>query len=110
MECELLRLNAVLFAGLGDEALRERRALVRGEHPADDVAAEDVEDHVEIGSPVSRSMRRRPGSATSPSRAGASPIMTAGSWAAPQSAATLARDLGRRADPGVEIAGRRAHL
>ena len=41
-------LNAVLRAGLGDQALGERRALVRGQHPADDVPAEDVEDDVEI--------------------------------------------------------------
>jgi len=45
---ELARLNAVLRTGLGDEAFSERRALVRRQHPADDVPAEDVEDHVEI--------------------------------------------------------------
>jgi hypothetical protein len=48
MKRELPGLNALLRAGLGNEALGERRALVRGEHPADDIAAEDVEDHIEI--------------------------------------------------------------
>jgi len=47
MQRELARLNVVLRAGFGDEALGKRRALVRRQHPADDVPAEDVEDHVE---------------------------------------------------------------
>ena len=48
MERELARLNAVLRAGLADEVLGQGRALVWGEHPADHVPAEDVEDDVEI--------------------------------------------------------------
>ena len=48
MERELARLNAVLRAGLADEALGQGGALVGREHPADHVPAEDVEDDVEI--------------------------------------------------------------
>jgi hypothetical protein len=39
MQGELARLDGVLRARLGDQALGERRALVRREHPADDIAA-----------------------------------------------------------------------
>jgi hypothetical protein len=44
----LARLNVVLRASLGDQPLGERGVLARGEHPPDDVATEDVEDHIEI--------------------------------------------------------------
>jgi hypothetical protein len=45
---ELARLDALTGAGLSDEFLRQRCALSRRDHPADYVAAEDVEDHVEV--------------------------------------------------------------
>src|SRR4029453_2758521 len=48
MELELTELNAMLRACLGDETLGEGRALMWRERPADDAAAEDVENHVEI--------------------------------------------------------------
>ncbi len=48
MQRQLAGLDAVLRAGLGNQALGERRAFGRGQHPADDVAAEDIEDDVEI--------------------------------------------------------------
>ena len=37
-----------LAHGLGDELLGQVGAFARGDHPADHVAAEDVEDHVEV--------------------------------------------------------------
>ncbi len=40
--------DPVLGARLGDEPLGERGAFVRRDHPADHIAAEDVEDHIEI--------------------------------------------------------------
>ena len=52
---ELLRLDALLRAGLLDQALGQVSALLDRHHPAHDVAAEEVEDHiqrvVEIGGP-----------------------------------------------------------
>ncbi len=57
MEREWARLNAVLRAGLADEVLGQGRALVWGEHPADHVPAEDVEDDVEIGTSTSTDPR-----------------------------------------------------
>jgi hypothetical protein len=45
---QLAWLNVVLRAGLGDQSLGEDGALARREHPPDDVATEDVEDHIEI--------------------------------------------------------------
>jgi len=40
--------NRLLLAGLVDELLCELRGLTLGHHPPDDVAAEDVEDHVQV--------------------------------------------------------------
>ena len=48
MHGELARLDPLLRAGVRDQALGQRGALARREHPADHVAAEDVEDDVEI--------------------------------------------------------------
>ena len=45
---ELAGVNLVLGARLGDQPLGEGRVLAWGEHPAGDIAADDVEDHVEI--------------------------------------------------------------
>jgi len=45
---ELVRRDAVAPAGLVDERLRDRGAFPCGQRPADDVAAEDVEDHVQV--------------------------------------------------------------
>ena len=42
---ELLRLDALLRAGLLDQALGQVGALLDRHHPAHDVAAEEVEDH-----------------------------------------------------------------
>ena len=47
--------DALLGAGGGDELLRQDGGLAGGEHPADRVAGEDVEDHVEV---VVRPFRR----------------------------------------------------
>ena len=41
-------LDVVAGHGLGDQLLGQLGALALGDHPADDVAAEDVEDHVEV--------------------------------------------------------------
>ncbi len=40
--------NPLLAAAFGDQALGQRRRLSQGDHPADDVAAEDVQDDVQI--------------------------------------------------------------
>ena len=48
MKRELARLDSLACAGLADQLLREGRALVVRDHPAHDVAAEDVEDHVQV--------------------------------------------------------------
>src|SRR6266446_1549369 len=40
--------DSLLVVGLADEALGQGRTLVGSHHPADHVAAEDVEDHVEV--------------------------------------------------------------
>ena len=45
---EHLRFDVVLAAGLLDEATGEIGVLAGREHPADDVAAEDVEQDVEV--------------------------------------------------------------
>ena len=45
---ELAGDDALLLAGLADQALREGCAFVTREHPAHHVAAEDVEDHVQV--------------------------------------------------------------
>src|SRR5687768_7720523 len=48
MDGELPGLDALARARLDDELLGQSGALACGDHPADDVAAEDVEDHVEV--------------------------------------------------------------
>ena len=40
--------DALLRAGLGDQLLGQVGGLAGGDHPADDVAAVDVEDHVQV--------------------------------------------------------------
>jgi hypothetical protein len=52
---ELTALNVVFGAGILDETLGQFSAFPRGDHPAGDVTAEDVEDDVEIEvSPLGR--------------------------------------------------------
>ena len=48
MDGELVRHDVLLAAGLTNQPLGQLGALAFGDHPADDVAAEDVEDHIEI--------------------------------------------------------------
>ena len=48
VEGERAGLDVVPGHGLGDQLLGQLGALALGDHPADDVAAEDVEDHVEV--------------------------------------------------------------
>lgn len=45
---ELLTLDAMANTGLGDQRLRERRALALGDHPTNDAPAEHVHDHVQV--------------------------------------------------------------
>ena len=45
---DLARLDAFTFVGIFDQALGQFRSLARCDHPADHVAAEDVEQHVEV--------------------------------------------------------------
>ena len=45
---ELAGSNLVLFASRGDELLGQFFALPIGNHPSDDVTAEDVEDRIEV--------------------------------------------------------------
>jgi hypothetical protein len=40
--------NALLRAGFPDQLLRQRRTLPTGDHPADGITAEDVQDDVEV--------------------------------------------------------------
>ena len=40
--------NALLLAGFPDQLLRQRRTLPTGDHPADGITAEDVQDDVEV--------------------------------------------------------------
>ena len=47
MDRELLRGAALFQAGRRNQAFRQVRILVAGDHPAHDVAAEEVEDHIE---------------------------------------------------------------
>ena len=47
MNRELLRGDALFQAGRRNQAFRQVRILVAGDHPAHDVAAEEVEDHIE---------------------------------------------------------------
>ena len=48
VDVELAGGNVVFTDGLLDELLSQFGAFPRGDHPAGDVAAEDVEDHVQI--------------------------------------------------------------
>src|SRR5438552_3776124 len=48
MERELARGDPLAPAGLLDQLLRQRRAFVVRDHPAHDVATEQIQDHVEI--------------------------------------------------------------
>src|SRR5664279_2254537 len=48
VEVELAGHDELLVAGVADQALGELGAFAIGYHPADDIAAEDVQDHVEI--------------------------------------------------------------
>ena len=45
---ELVRRDVLLGDGFGDQLLGQRRALLWSNHPADDIAAEDIEDHVQV--------------------------------------------------------------
>src|SRR5437762_11210032 len=48
MQCELTRLDALFVAALLDQSLGQLRAFAISDHPAGNVAAEDVEDHVQV--------------------------------------------------------------
>jgi hypothetical protein len=48
MERELIGLDALFLAALLDQSLGQFRAFAISDHPAGDVTAEDIEDHVEI--------------------------------------------------------------
>src|ERR1019366_9368373 len=48
MERELTRLDALFVAALLDQSLGQLRAFAMSDHPAGNVAAEDIEDHVEV--------------------------------------------------------------
>ena len=52
---QLVRADALLDARRFDQALRQAGALVRRDHPADDVPAEEIEDHIEREIEVRRS-------------------------------------------------------
>ena len=48
MQREHTRGNVLLGHGLGDQLLGQLRALARRDHPAHDIAAEDIKDHVQM--------------------------------------------------------------
>ena len=48
MQGQRLGLDALLHTGLLDEPGGQRRALALGDHPPDDVSAEDVEQHLQV--------------------------------------------------------------
>src|SRR5450756_2587112 len=48
MQRELAALNVLFRATLLDQTLGQLRALPHGHHPAGDIAAENIEDHVEV--------------------------------------------------------------
>jgi len=55
-----VRGDVVLGDGVGDQLLGELGGLARSDRPADDVAAEDVEDHVEVeAGPLGRPLQLR---------------------------------------------------
>ena len=60
MDRELLRGDALFQAGRRNQAFRQVRILVAGDHPAHDVAAEEVEDHIERVVEVRDRGRTRP--------------------------------------------------
>src|SRR5712692_11510002 len=62
MERQLPRGDALLRARLADQAFGQGRTLARRDHPADDIPAEDVENHVEIEvGPLRRAEQLRDG-------------------------------------------------
>ncbi len=48
MQGQVPRLDLLLQAGVGDELLGQGRRLRRGKHPANHIAAEDIQDDVEV--------------------------------------------------------------
>ena len=48
MQRQRVRRDVVLGHRLGDQLLGQFGGFLRGDHPADDVAAEDVEDHIQV--------------------------------------------------------------
>src|SRR5437879_7188979 len=48
MERELIRLDELFLAAVLDQSLGQLRAFAISDHPAGNVAAEDVEDHVQV--------------------------------------------------------------
>src|SRR6266480_1678501 len=48
MERELSRLDALFVAALLDQSLGQLRAFAISDHPAGDVTAEDIENHVRV--------------------------------------------------------------
>ena len=48
MPCELPRQNVLTFTGLSDQFVRQTRQLSMRDHPANHIATENVEDHVEV--------------------------------------------------------------
>jgi len=48
MQGQLPRLDLLLLAGVCDEPLGQYRRLCRGDHPADHVAAEDIQNDIEV--------------------------------------------------------------
>jgi hypothetical protein len=47
VECQLVRPDPLLEARGFDQALRQAGVLVRGDHPAHDVATEEIQDHIQ---------------------------------------------------------------
>lgn len=48
MQGQLARLDLLLLTGVGDEPLGQHRRLRRGDHPADHVPAEDIQNDIEV--------------------------------------------------------------
>ena len=48
MKVELTRKDQLLLAGIGNQPLGELGTFAIGYHPADDIAAKDVQDDIEI--------------------------------------------------------------
>jgi hypothetical protein len=51
MERELTGLDVLFFATFLDQSLGQHRAFAISDHPAGDVTAEDIEDHVQVTMP-----------------------------------------------------------